>query len=231
MKTKIPLLAMFLGLSRLNAQQADTVNTIKEVQPVKTEQVVDKFNGNVELIKGLTSEQDHNSYIRPNTFYVLPADIAGYNWTEFYTDGTFFGKNTLSKPIIGPISILNQFKYGTGFSPKTGFGLSFSASPTKNSFVKTYFIPKMINLKGEFQDNLSITGFYGEIKYGKHAKISGFAEINLSAEKPNWCYGEINIEGIINDNVSISYNPSLTNAGETLKPSINHRVTLKYTFK
>jgi len=211
--------------------QSDTLTN-----PTPIVQPIDNYSGNFEWVQGTKPE---HTYGRTNTFYGLPADISGYNWTEFYVNGgtTIFGRNTLSKEVgkvAGvPVGIDNQLIYGTEMPARIGVGAHISLTPTEGSFVKPYFTPVLIDTHGKEVPNTSIAGVFAEATITPSLKVSGFYEINLSSKDgPETSYGEGNLEYIANDNVSISWNPSFTNKGSgTLEPQMNQRFTVKYTFK
>ena len=229
-KTGIATLLAFLALNSVTAQTSDSTkaDTIKNQAPIV--KIADNFNGSFEWVQGMLPE---HTYARSNTFYGLPANISGYDWTEFYGNAntTIFGRNTLSKEIAGPLGIDNQFIYGTGITPRTGVGAHLSLTPLKDVFVKPYFTPVLIDIKGKQVPNTSIAGVYAETTINPNLKVSGFYEMNLSAQKgPETSYGELNVEGIVNDNISLSFNPSFTNKGSGVAaPHVNPRFTFKYT--
>jgi hypothetical protein len=219
-----------------NENSSDKAQSDTLTNPTPTVQPVDNYSGNFEWVQGTKPE---HTYGRTNTFYGLPADISGYNWTEFYVNGgtTIFGRNTLSKDVTSVaginVGLDNQLIYGTGMPARIGVGAHLSVSPIKDSFVKGYFTPVLIDTHGKEVPNTSITGVYAEATVTPSLKVSGFYEVNLSSKDgPETSYGEGNLEYMANDNVSISWNPSFTNKGSgKLEPQTNQRFTVKYTFK
>ena len=144
-----------------------------------------------------------------NIFYQLPADISGYWFTEFYQDGTIFGKNMLSKKIDNIASVVDQTVFGTGMPAKTGLGFSLEGpGPASNMMFKMYLIPLYLNTNGKTEKNYTILGYCFETKLPLDFKLSGFGEWNMGKTNWAWNYGEANLEkslGII----SVSYNPAL----------------------
>lgn len=189
----------------------------------------DKFSGNIEIIKSTYPEM---SYIRTTDFYELPADLTGNNWIEFYTNGTYMGRNTVSKQIFEPISLQHMTRYCTESKLDNGIGVSIDF--TFNSvLLSMYGAPIFINYQGNKVSNSSLLGIFASTQLSDKLKLSGFAEINPSGkEGAEWSFGELNLEYIINENVSLSYNPAFYSIGPgSLNPEIDHRITLKYTFK
>lgn len=233
MKKSILTLALLAALFKANAQEIDSikVNT-KEVTPAVQ---VDNFSGNIEFIAG-SNKSSYNTYVRPNTFYNLPGNISGYNWVEFYTDGTFCGRNTLSKTIIGKLGLENQLLYISKVPVSTGIGIDYTFTPTENILIKPYFTPFLVNSKGKIVKNTSITGIYFSAKITPKITVSGFGEMNFSAKiddklNPEWSYGEFCANYAVTSHSSIEYVPSLTNKGSGVAaPKVNHRIGYVYTF-
>ena len=235
MKKVFVTLAMLAALIETNAQSVDSTQIAKDkiltpttqtqILPVDTNKViapVDNFSGNIEFILGKKKKKDnqyYNTYIRVNLFYNLPRKITGYDWTEYYPDGTYCGRNTLSKTIatvIGTknkpklaIGLENQILYISGFPVSTGVGFDVQYSPTENILIKPYFTPELFDKHG-IEKNKSITGIcfsakpFPNTKVLKNITVSGFGEMNFSAKidkndngttkddklAPTWLYGE-----------------------------------------
>jgi len=266
MKKTLLTLAMIAVLAKASAQEVDstknvndkTINPIEQTDTTKTKTdavPMDNFTGNIEIIVG-SNESAYNTYVRPNLFYNLPGGISGYNWTEVYTDGTICGRNTLSKTIVGKLGAENQFLYNTkglwGMTDvaKTGVGLDYTFTPTKNILIKPYFTPVLFNSKG-IVENTSITGVYftakpfPNTKILKNITVSGFGEMNFSAKvdendngttkddklNPEWSYGELCVNYTFTPHSAVEYVPSLTNKGAGVPaPKVNHRIAYVYTF-
>jgi len=188
-------------------------------------------NLDAEAIKSL---KPGSSYGRINASYKLPAEINGYTFGEFYSDGdSYFSKTALTKPVLGNVSVMGQIWNGTGMTDHAGIGVSAIIPTQEKTFAKAYIIPKYVASTGKAVDNKSVAGYYAEANLPLDMKISSFGEINLDGTKgPEWMYGELNLEKKLTDNISVSYNPALQKkSAGNLQPVIENRFTLKYIFK
>jgi hypothetical protein len=257
MKKALLTLAMIAALAKASAQEIDNTKTVKDKDVTSTMQVdtaktitltsdttktavtpVDNYSGNIELIAG-SNKTPYNTYVRSNTFYNLPGKISGYNWIEFYKDGTICGRNTLSKTIasIGKsdkpkvsIGLENQMLYITGIPLSTGLGIDMTFTPTDKILIKPYFTPLFMDSNADMIANTSITGIYFDAALSKHIDISGFGEMNFSAKKPEWSYGELCVK-YMRGSAAFEYIPSLTNKGIGIaKPKMNQRVAFLWSF-
>jgi hypothetical protein len=184
-------------------------------------------NMDVEAIKSFTPNK---SYGRTNAYYKLPGEINGYTFLEVYSDGdSYFSKTALTKNIVDAVSGMVQTVNGSGFNDQVGVGASVVIPTQEKTFAKAYIIPAYMSSDGKLVENKAITGFYAETEITPTLKASAFGEINI-AGKPQWTYGEINLEQKLGENISASYNPALNGKGNLL-PQIEHRIAVKYTFK
>ena len=197
-------LALALGLSSVKAQPS----------------------GSVELIKSL--DRDH-SYIRPTLTYDLPKDISGHSFVEFYDDGSFFGKTTLTKPIDGvPFSAAGQFVYGSDFDTQLGFGGSASTTLGEKGFVKIHYLPIQTSKEGQIKTDQRKLGYFVSLDLPRDVSISSFGELTFSDDGPAWGYGELSLEKKVSDRFSVKYQPALKSKGEgKIIPKYEHRLGLE----
>ncbi len=187
-------------------------------------------NLDIEFIKSL---EPKHSYVRPNATYTLPAGIKGYTFAELYSDGnSYFSKTNLTKSLTDNVAIMGQGVTGSGFDDHAGLGVSATIPTPENTFAKAYIIPTYVASDGSSVKNKTVAGFYAEANLPLDFKVSSFGEVNITGTKgAEWMYGELNVEKKF-DNVSVSYNPALLNKKPgTMIPTIEHRFTVKYTFK
>ena len=188
-----------------------------------------QLNGSMEAVKSFKPKQ---SYVRPQLFYDLPADIKGFTFLEFYQDGnSYFGRTNLTKEVTKGIALRAEAIHGSGFNDNYGLGLS-ATIPGKKVFANFYFTPFLVNKKLKKIENKALLGYFASMKLPLNMKLSSFGEWNLNGKNGvGWNYGELNLEKILNKNLSVSYNPALKNkgAGKPI-PKLEHRVTAKYTF-
>ncbi len=186
-----------------------------------------QVDANVEAIKSFKPEK---SYIRSNMFYKLPLDIKGYTFMEFYPDESNFGKTTISKDVVDKVGIMSQAVHGTGFDDMYGLGIKTELPMPEKGFAEVYIAPVWIDSKGKHVENRNVAGYFATISLPLDLQLSSFGEVNLAGpSRVEWNYGEISIEKPIDKHLSIAYNPALQPEGG-LVPSLEHRVTAKYTF-
>lgn len=178
-------------------------------------------------VEAITSLETGDSYLRPTISYQLPESVKGSSFHEFYEDGTHFGKTTLEKGITDDQGIKIQAKYGSHMPTKTGAGFYTKIPSPDDTFVKVSYIPLWLDLHGKKQDS-QIFGYYVSVYLPLDMKLSSFGEIDIQQQK--WTYGELGLEKKITDDLSISYQPSLTGDGDII-PKPEHRIDIKYKLK
>jgi len=189
-----------------------------------------QLNGSIEAVKSFKPKQ---SYVRPQLFYDLPADIKGFTFMEFYQDGdSFFGRTRLTKEVAKGIGLRSDIIHGTGFP--NNYGLGLNVDMPKNKILKNlYLTPFLVDNKLKKVENKVLAGYFASIKLPFDMQLSSFGEWNLNGKNGvQWTYGELNLEKKLSDKLSVSYNPALKNrgAGKPI-PRLEHRVTAKYAFK
>lgn len=189
-----------------------------------------QLNGSIEAVKSFKPKQ---SYVRPQLFYDLPADIKGFTFLEFYQDGnSYFGRTNLTKEVTKGIGLRAEAIHGSGFPDNYGLGLNVTI-PSKKVFANFYLTPFWVNNKLKKIENKVLSGYFASMKLPLDMQLSSFGEWNLNGKNGvEWTYGELNLEKKLNKNLSVSYNPALKNrgAGKPI-PRLTHRITAKYTFK
>jgi hypothetical protein len=189
-----------------------------------------QLSGSMEAIKSFKPKQ---SYVRPQLFYDLPADIKGFTFLEFYQDGnSYFGRTNLTKEITKGIGLRAEAIHGSGFPDNYGLGLDATISNEK-VFANLYLTPFFVNNKLKKIENKVLSGYFASMKLPFDLQLSSFGEWNLNGKDGvEWTYGELNLEKKLNKNLSVSYNPALKNKGVgKVIPRLEHRITAKYTFK
>jgi hypothetical protein len=189
-----------------------------------------QLNGSIEAVKSFKPKQ---SYVRPQLFYDLPADIKGFTFLEFYQDGdSFFGRTKLTKEVAKGIGLRSDIVHGSGFP--NNYGLGLNVDMPKNKILKNlYLTPFLVDNKLKKVENKVLAGYFASIKLPFDMQLSSFGEWNLNGKNGvQWTYGELNLEKKLSDKLSVSYNPALKSrgAGKPI-PRLEHRVTAKYTFK
>ena len=189
-----------------------------------------QLSGSMEAIKSFKPKQ---SYVRPCLYYDLPAGIKGFTFVEFYQDGnSYFGRTKLTKEVTKGIGLRSDIIHGTGFP--NNYGLGLNVNMPKNKILKNlYLTPFLVDNKLKKIENKVLSGYFASIKLPFDMQLSSFGEWNLNGKNGvEWTYGELNLEKKLGEKLSISYNPALKNrgAGKPI-PRLEHRATLKYTFK
>ncbi|MCF7872010.1 hypothetical protein K9L97_03165 [Candidatus Woesearchaeota archaeon] len=181
-------------------------------------------------IEGIKSFEAGKSYVRPTVGFELPGEIKGSSFLEIYGEKGYYGKTTLSKQVEGPISIIGQGVYGSGFDTRYGIGASVGGKITDGIYAKAHIIPLYVDDQGKVQDHKGVAGYYIGADLPLDMKISSFGEIRLDGGKgPEWAYGELSLSKELSDKLSVMYQPALKMHKQgDLKPKIEHRIAMKY---
>lgn len=168
-------------------------------------------NANVELYKPIAEE---GATVRTNVFYNI-GNTKGYTWSDFGTEGGYFGKSTFTTPVSDKASLKTQVVHGN--EPFTQAGIGATANVPylpKGFYANVGVVPFWMNKNAEFVKDKAIASYYISASLPKGLLISSFGEANVfDRAGPTWSYGEIDISKQLTEKLNVGFNIPMTSKG------------------
>ncbi len=223
-KFKNKLCNYFIMIKELIMSAIIGVGSLMPVESLKAKEVF----GSIEHI---VSENKEKSSEELNLFYSLPGNIKGYTYIDFFKNGTYYGKTSLTRKINNKLGMKSQIVNSNNLFSRAGLGGYINIPfQSKNLSGNLSILPLWVNEKGNLMEDYLTAGYFISMKLPKEFKINFYGEWNVLAKGgPSWNYGEIEVEKNIGP-ICISYRPALIGKGDAT-PKLEQRVSIGFKFE